>query len=617
MPVPDIPEAPAGEGSDERYRAMAWSLAATRQAHAMHDAGDALRAIVLARCALALARQSEDAETQVEALMVLSLAEWALGGRIEQAYAQARDAEALARSGVSVVVHCAALLNCAMMSSETGDAGAAAQMNLRVVQLARSIRGTQLHKLIAIALVNLGGSLARMDLFSDAVAALRESVEAWEKLPNATAGLALTRNNLAECLLNEGRAREASGDILRAQAAYAEAVAALPLMNLGAWRHFTAHECGTLLTRNTVLCGLGRWSDARSTVAAALRIARSRRVPANFTLAHLAASQLHEGLGRHELSIGHAERVLALRAGNAEAMWIAEALARLARLYAGRGEFVRALACRKELDNIRTRQDVGINMLRCRLAAIERRRESRQRDMRESLDHTRRLAAIGRLIAEIQHALGSPLADVHRLCETALQAFDVPSTSAALAPLLGGVVGRLDQATALTQQLKLFSFRSAPQPMELSLHHAMEQARQGLAPHLPLDAAALTLRFQGDVYGTVWADPQRLGILFKVLLIELVDRVGHLVSTKAGALVLVHITRSQARRVLVSIDVPITDVAGARPGIGMALCAEIAREMNGELTGLHVSGGSACLRLELPQVSASAVPALALARNAD
>jgi hypothetical protein len=86
----------------------------------------------------------------------------------------------------------------------------------------------------------------------------------------------------------------------------------------------------------------------------------------------------------------------------------------------------------------------------------------------------------------------------------------------------------------------------------------------------------------------VWGDAQRLGIMLKVLLIELMQQ-----ACSSGAQVMIgaHIDAGDADTVLLHIEacgcsMPAT--AAAEPvSLGAALCMEIATEMQGELQSLR------------------------------
>jgi C4-dicarboxylate-specific signal transduction histidine kinase len=53
-----------------------------------------------------------------------------------------------------------------------------------------------------------------------------------------------------------------------------------------------------------------------------------------------------------------------------------------------------------------------------------------------------------------------------------------------LAPLLAELSQTIDRAAGLVSQLKLFSYRSSPQPMALSLHESLLDAWKGLDTHI-------------------------------------------------------------------------------------------------------------------------------------
>jgi tetratricopeptide (TPR) repeat protein len=505
----------------EAERANMLALSAVKLVRQAQLADDARLATCAARCAVALAQQGGDESTELESLVVLGYSEWARGDRVEQAYAHAH--EVLTRLGEA---GCAGLkleaLNlCAAILGEARDFDRSANICLSIVQAGRHAPGYLQRGAVVAALLNLGQNLRLSGLHQEAEAAWSEGLVLAAAFDGLAPMAGLIRNSIALSLAANIGEHAAADDANPARARLAVAAQAMPPLDLSAWRDFQMTDAVSLRPRAVVQIALGATADARRTTAVCPRIARHKQITRHFVEAHRAAMQVHEHQGRWQAAIRYARRVLGVRAGTGDSPGVIEALQGLSRWHAHLGEFTLALAYRKELAGIEARRDAKSAGLRCRLAAIERRTEQRLAEARESLGHARRLSVIGRLIAQTRHALSLPLDSVRGLCERALRTLDGEQSACGLVDALAQVVEQVERAGGLMQQLKLFSFRSTPQPMALLLHRAVEQARDGLGPHVPSDGAVGVL-FTGDLRAEVWADPQRLGILLKVLLIEIV-----------------------------------------------------------------------------------------------
>ncbi len=570
--------------TEDDTTAAALALSMVEAARRRQQAGDARRALELAPAAVALARRSGDAATLAEALIVLSTSEWSLGDRIEQACTHALEAVELTSEGRGgVPLQAAALANLARNISDAGDPGHAAGLFLRAVTLLKGIYGDQPHGPLAFALSNMAVCLSRMRDYDEAAVALEESLAIWRRLPGSERNAVQAATNLASCSSERGQLMLAQGDAAGARALFERALAQLPPMDLSAWRSYTMGESTALGARATVQVYAGRTQDARQTIATLLRLARSRRSPTLFMLALHAQAALREALGEWSRALHHGRAALAYAERNFATFELDE-LELLASLSARSGDPVQALQYHRRWAALHARETSEGVALQGRLAALARRTERRRLAAREAMVHTERLALIGRLIAQTHHALQAPIDAVLRQCLLAQrQVVDAP---AALAQTLAGVVREVDRAGALTRQLKLFSYRSSPRPMALSLREAVAQAHAHVLSHLGGDGARLVrLRLDVPLPAQAWADPQRLGILLAVLWIELLGGSMGLPCELSVSL------RPRGARpgIGLQIDGPRPEPAGGASGgasggaIGIALCREIAREMNGTL----------------------------------
>jgi C4-dicarboxylate-specific signal transduction histidine kinase len=405
-----------------------------------------------------------------------------------------------------------------------------------------------------------------------------------------TSRLAFTHLQYADHLSRNGSAN-------KAQVQLEAAAATLPSLSPECWRGADAESFTTLWPQIEVLARLEKWDLARRAAAACLRFARrSRRGLVNLGWALTGLSALYRRQGQYQRSIQSDHRALATwRRANYQTEVIM-CLGRLSDLHARNGAYHQAMALRRELAAHQSRRRREAGALRCRLAAIERQAERRRRHAQEAAMHAERLAIVGRLIAQTHHALSAPITET---CRLAAQTLACANSPAALRPLLDQISQTVDSAAGLVSQLKLFSYRSSPQPMALSLHKALLDAWQGLDMHIGSGRA--DLHVSGRTQLQVWGDAQRLGIMLKVLFIELTQQA---CSNSAPVVIGAHIDAGAADTVLLHIEacrgsIP-PPTAAAFPSLGAALCMEIAAEMQGELRSVRDDGAMMCYRLCLP-----------------
>lgn len=244
--------------------------------------------------------------------------------------------------------------------------------------------------------------------------------------------------------------------------------------------------------------------------------------------------------------------------------------------------------------------------LRERLAVMGRAGHHLSIHANETLVHARRLVVIGRLLGQTHRALSVPVLRASALTTSALQS----ECHAELGRALDELIGTIDCAAGLVSQLNLFCYRSAPEYAALPLRAAVLDACTGLMPQTPLEGLRIDIR-DGSVV-LVWADAQRLGILLKVLLIELTHCAGLKSITariqpepepgsELPRTVLLHLqARMESERTACRVE----------STLGMTLCRETATEIGGELRSM-VDGDALHLRLRLPAAHAQALAASA------
>jgi C4-dicarboxylate-specific signal transduction histidine kinase len=324
--------------------------------------------------------------------------------------------------------------------------------------------------------------------------------------------------------------------------------------------------------------------------------------PVSESAAFGALAQLYRAMGRLPRALRYEERALAASQRVDKAPLVYEHLEKLAKDHASVKNWGAAIACSKALQAHAYSQGVRSTALRCRLAAAERQSQRQRYEAAEMLVHLQRMAIIGRLIGQTQHALTAPVEEVNQLIHEVATEQD----TAARCRLLERLNHSVDHASQLVSQLKLYSYRSAPQLYAVSLRDAVLAAWQGLAPHL--GARRVDLDLPDDASVQAWADPQRLGILLKVLLLELTQGAG--ASRVQVCIDLAGLLTAQLRVTAAGAGM---GAPGGADSLGVSLCREIATEMGGTLGVAALSAGAPtgsgapasrplCCTLQLPLV---------------
>jgi tetratricopeptide (TPR) repeat protein len=552
-----------------------------REAEQSFERAQAAAAITLAEQAVALARECNELSLLGWGLMLLGSAQNHLGQPV-QAYASASEAYELLGACGDVERQLRALSTCAGVSYMYGDPDRA--IDLVRKGLAASAHRPDCAAIRAALLVNLAISLYQdATEYAEAIQCSADAVALAAQAPGTpglrirvATRLAYAHVYYADRLGDQGKHGEAAAQLEAASDA-------LPPLDFRSWRTFSHPELLALPYQAVVLAALGRWPMARRAAAATLwsmRKSGSRRLAQVNQLESLA--DLHRRAGLLHRSIHYEVKMLAACDAVGNKSEAGRCLQRLAKLHAQTGAFDLALACHKQLAAVRGLLRLETSALRCRLATIEREADRRRYQAHEALAHTQRLAAIGRLIAQTHHALSTPAERSRCLTAKARELSHQSASPAALATVLDDLSQTMDRAAGLVSQLKLFSYRSTPQPMALSLRDALLDAWQGLGPHVNQRIAQIEVT--DDRQLQAWGDAQRLGIMLKVLSIELAHLPG---SDAAPTLIRARIEAGEAATVVLHIEAW-ARAAPATPGetpaaLGIALSEEIAAEMGGSL----------------------------------
>lgn len=504
------------------------------------------------------------------------------GRRFGQAYSHALKAkEHLERSGDRALAIQAAI-NCIAICIEAGDFGRALD-HLKVAQSNAREAGDM--PLLARLLLKQATAFLCMDEFDAATRCCEDVLRVAEDarpealsdtIEIASAVLGFSRCAIAEALERADRPADAHVERLRAMACLPVSHASSPFESLYLVIHVRAR--------------LGDLAGARATTIIFLRRARGMpRLPRWMAQVWMTMGFYYHHTGRSERSAARLERaVRAMRAARQDDK-LPDTLAMLARAHAANGRHEQALRWLKEARTARRSANDQHERLRYRLAALERDEQARRLEHETAALHAQRLAVVGRLMAQIYHALVAPLASVHRVLEASI-ARATGLDDAALADVLIQVVAHIDEASGLTRQLKMFSYRATPQSMIVDLPLALQEAWQGVAIGRARPVAPLPLHVTSPLQ--VRGDAQRLAVLLRILLIEL-EAQAH-----AGPPRVTLSTHGAAVRALFACAA--TGARAAAPSVGFTLCEEIAREMHGRVWRMDAADNESLVALELP-----------------
>jgi tetratricopeptide (TPR) repeat protein len=574
-------------------------------------------ALALAQRAERRAHTHDDQHLRACALLICARAEWALG-RTSSSYAHAVEAYSMLGACGDSTQQLQALSLCAWVLNSGGDRARSIKLFQQGLSFAHEpdrvfIRCQLLRNLAVI----FGGQAE----YIEALACLTEAIALSRDVPELRGQWVLCANEEAVLRLQYAGDLKSRGQTQAALMQRQAAVEALPPISYAAWRTLSRREMLGLRARVRVLAELKRFAEARHVAAICLlsdRRAGRRGVVLLGTIC--AVAFLYRACGDIRRAIRAERRAVKCCEHLPHAADLSSCMHRMAQDYAQLGEYAGALACRREMAGLITRQRLEAAALRSRLAAIERQAERQRYRANAALVHTQRLAVIGRLIAQTHHALSAPAERVLALARKAQALSGGGAVLAEVKPVLDEISRTIDQAGALVSQLKLFSYRSTPQPMALSLREALRSAWQGLAPHLGAGARLAQLEVQDDAqHLQAWGDAQRLGIMLKLLLIELTQQaaahdepvmIRAYIESGGTAGVVLHLQAPRRAGTPLPDAQPTQTPAPALATLGVTLCQEIAGEMGGALdvqTQLQTRAGALLrYRLRLPGPDAQA-----------
>lgn len=428
--------------------------------------------------------------------------------------------------------------------------------------------------------------------YRNALVCLKKSASLYDELPQGRPGAFFARVNAAGIYLAMAEnpplpsgAPSQAPDPNALASAYREAAAwELPPLLPGA-------DLAATQMWLSIQARLGNMLAARQAVATC--IAQARCKPSSErckTYAMLALADYHIGCGQPTRGLLCLRRaVCRLRTAHNRSQ-LSTTEHRLAALYGEMGDHENALRWLRRAHYDGTRLQSGRNQVRGRFAESDREEKRLRTSSKEVQVHAQRLDVIGRLIAEIHHALAQPLGVVQARLTTLLEREELAASTDFLSTALKEVIEQIDAASALVGQLKMFSYRASPQPSEVHLQLAVNQAWKDAALWRPGPSRALAIE---TVHRTVvHVDAQRLAVLLRILLIE-ADRATAPQSPKA-------VIDTDNGMCCMRLSCGALQLGGGAVTVGITLCVEIAHEIGGHLVWETQVGKGLVFTLRLP-----------------
>ncbi len=558
------------------------------------DAGRLAEARTAATQAAALAREHGDEPLLGRALLLCGRASY-LDAQHEPAYSAAFEACVLLRADGDIARALCALNVIVAIHQESDDWGRAAEQARWGIDLA--VQHGE-HEMTVRLLHRLGCVLHGNAEYPESLRCIDEAMGLHGQRPQALPGhlarctteLALVRFAYSRHLAAQGRTAAAHE---QSQAARAALPAHMPAVDGAALIDVMA----TLENRAHLLAVWNDVDGSRASAALFLRLARRTDGSQRHLAAALnALSTLHACAGNAARAIHYQQRSLAVRRQMGFTAAVSLSARTLAEIHGRLGRYADAIAWHKEAAHAQARATLEKNALRSRLAMWERQAHRRHGQAHDALLHTQRVMVLGRLIGQIQHAMVKPLLRTNQRIGQSAAALRNGAEPALVSAHLQHSIQQTDLAAALAQQLKLFSYRATPQESALLLDGALRTAWEGLLLYGKLHGWSLSIGCDAEEM-EVRADPQRLGILLKELLVGLTQ---HQAYHQTGRVLWAIVEPAAGDAVALTIGVSGQHGIVCRSEDGIALCIELAQEMGGQFTRQVEAGLTRGYRLSLP-----------------
>jgi tetratricopeptide (TPR) repeat protein len=553
-------------------------------AEAALAAGDMERGSSMARHVEVLARRRAQPRVLGWALL-LRARSCHFKAAYESAYAAALEASTLLLASGDIARALRAQNTLVAVHRENQDLVRAAEQARRGIDLAVA-HGE--HEMTVRLLHSLAHVLHNTGEYPEAIRCLQRALTLHAAQPQAlpchqqrcAADLAWAHLNYAEQLAQQGQTSESDAQFLAARRALA---VPSPLVGVN-----SADAIACLAQRVHLFAVWQQRSFARASAAALLKLARRRGPQREMALAFDALSTLHLCAGQARRASQQQLRSLGILRQMRFIPAVHTATQRLADIYARSAAYTAALRWQREAVALRARAAVEQGALRERVARLEHQAGRRHNLAFESQQHAQRILVLGRLIGQLHLALLRPLQRTQQRVEQTLDALSRQADVAQVLAPLQRALTQIDLAAALGQQLKLFSFRAAPQSSLLALDEALRSAWDGLALYGRLRGWSLGLvdSVRQAQPLEAQADAQRLGILLKTLLITMTQaQPARAAYSAASGQVLWAQLRSDAPHT-VALVLGVSGHRGLALGVAgaHALCTELATEMGGHLS---------------------------------
>ncbi|MEL7215330.1 MAG: ATP-binding protein [Pseudomonadota bacterium] len=273
--------------------------------------------------------------------------------------------------------------------------------------------------------------------------------------------------------------------------------------------------------------------------------------------------------------------------------------------------FVTARRAARESTRMRS-ESSNLRELNARLTREIEERSRVERSLQEaerSLEQSSKLAALGQMSAAVAHELNQPLAAMKTYIAGAQLLLRRNRTEEAVTSFQR-VDDLITRMNALTQQLKSFSRKGGQELVQVDLRQVVTEALAIMAPQVGQQGVTITKLMPSDPI-FVLGDPLRLEQIFINLMRNALDALrGH-----EAPVITIELFRGEAlARVQVRDNGPgiegdqlqlfepfyTTKSAGDGVGLGLAISAQIARDLDGTLRGRNATEGGAVFELELP-----------------
>lgn len=245
--------------------------------------------------------------------------------------------------------------------------------------------------------------------------------------------------------------------------------------------------------------------------------------------------------------------------------------------------------------------------------SLERKVEERTAELRAAQDelvHAGKLAVLGQLSAGMVHEFNQPLAAMRTLADNAVMLIERERVDDARGNLarIGRLVERLGR---LTNQLKVFAYRSAEAPVPVSVRHAIDESIALVAQRLRDAGVELRIEVQPPAL-SVAAEPVRLEQVIGNLVGNAIDAMQAVGSRRlelearadgdTGRIVVRNSGPPIDPEVLARLFEPFvtSKPVGRGLGLGLMISSHLVRQYGGTLRARNLPAGGVEFTIELP-----------------